>query len=135
MPTLLQGPTSSPTSDAGNSATLDSAPPMPRSQHRPPSILHTPPADEGMGANGMGSDPLIQTMQVTKQVDQAFQQLATIYPDAVSPLAQLQQAFRQLIMGLATAPTPGAGGMAPGMVPPLPQQSGPSAGTGMGIGL
>lgn len=130
------GPTASPTyaSGAANSRTLDSSPPMPPSQRRPGSVLFTPPADDSAGMGAMGADPLVQTMVATKQVDQAFQKLATLYPELVDPLAQLQQSFRQLITGLLSAQAtggmggPGGGQGAPPIVPPLPMQGGQTPG-------
>jgi len=136
MAITLAGPTNSPTTASGNPATLDAAPPMPRDQRRSPSVLFTPPASEGAGANGMGADPQVQTMESSAIIDQQFQKLATLYPGAVDPLSQLQNAFRQLIMALATAPTsPAAIAGAPGIVPPLPQQGGPAMGTQAAPGL
>lgn len=93
----------------------------------------------------MGGDPLVQTMSAAKQVDQSFQKLATLYPQLVDPLGQLQQSFRQLITGLLSSQTPGAGQGAgagsaggqgaPPIVPPLPQQGGPTSGLQQGSGM
>ena len=108
--------------------------------------------DEGDGMNSVGGDPMVQTMAASKAVDMAFQKLATLYPDAIDPLSQLQMSFRQLIAGLMTMQSqpgmgmggpgmPGMGGGmgggmgAPNIVPPLPMQSGATSGAGMGIGL
>ena len=147
MALLDVGVSSSPTSQgAAGSRTLDSSPPMPPRQRRPPSPLFTPPMDDGSGMSEMGGDPMVQTMAATKAVDMAFQKLAVLYPEAVDPLAQLQQSFRQLVTGLMTMSMSGGmgagmeggmgGGMgAPNIVPPLPMQGGTSPGMQQGPGI
>ena len=136
MAIAVAGPTSSPMNDAARTQVLDSAPPMPPDQRRSPSPLFTQGGAEGGGMNSMGGDPMVQTMQVMKQFDQGIERLASIYPQAVDPLAQLQQAARQLVTGLVSAQaSPAAVAGAPGIMPPLPMQSGPTAGTQMGAGI
>ena len=121
---------SSPAEGQANPQALNAAPPMPRGNRSP---LFTEPSDQGMGANGMGGDPLVQTMQAQQAMDKAIQTLANLYPQAIDPLAQLQQATRQLVMGLTqSAAGPQAAAGAPGMMPPLPMQGGPTSGNGMG---
>ena len=134
---------------ANGTRTLDSSPPMPSSQRRPPSVLFTPPMDEDSGMGAMGGDPMIQTMAAQKAVDMAMQKLSILYPQAVEPLASLQMQFRQLTMMLlqsAADPTGGMGGgmgmggemgapgMGAGMIPPAPMAAGmgPSAGQQQG---
>jgi len=125
--------TTSPSIASNGSApgrTLDSPPPMPAKQTRPPNVLFTPPADENDGLGAMGNDPMVQTMAASAAVDKAFQKLATLYPMAVDPLAQLQQSFRQLVVGLTTMSSQGGMGMGgPSMMPPLPMQSGATSAT------
>jgi hypothetical protein len=129
MPTYTEE--SSPVNaSSSDSRILNSAPPMPRTQSKP-SVLFQPPMDDGMGE--AGGDPMVQTMMASKTVDMAFQKLATLYPDAVDPLAQLQQQFRQLVAGMISMQSQSAQ-QAP-MIPTLPQQSGPSAGQQQGAGL
>jgi hypothetical protein len=92
--------------------------------------------DEGDGMGDMGGDPMVQTMMATKAVDQALQKLAMLYPQAVDPLAQLQQQFHQLSMGLMSLQQGPMGAMpAPSMSAPLPQPSGAIPGMQAGVGL
>ena len=139
-------PPSSPTSAdaAGGSRALDSAPLMPPRQRRSPSVLFTPPADDGSGMGQLGSDPMVQDMAAMKAVDMALQRLAANHPEAVDPLAQLQQQFRQLMTGLMAMALQGLNGMdtgmggamgAPNIVPPLPMQGGPTSGMQQGPGM
>lgn len=134
--------TSSPTSvfsggAGGSSRTLDSSPPMPPRQRRSPSVLFTPPMDDGMGMAELGADPMVRDMAAAASVDKAFQTLAANHPEAVDALAQLQQAFRQLISGVLAMQQESMGGMggAPNIVPPLPMQSGATSGMQGGPGI
>lgn len=131
---LSQGFSSSPSASPSvdNSRALDSGPPMPPGQGRASGTLFSPP-NEGGGLGQAGGDPMVQTMAVTQTVDKAFATLAQLYPEAVDPLAQLQQSFRQLITGIISLKAQGgmAGGMGmqpPPMQAPLPMQSSPSPG-------
>lgn len=125
-------PSTASNGSAGPGRTLDAPPPMPGKQTRPSNVLFTPPADDqGMGE--LGNDPMVQTMAASAAVDKAFSKLAMLYPIAVDPLSQLQQSFRQLIVGITTMQSQGAGGMgAPTVIPPLPQQSGSTGGVEQG---
>ena len=131
-------PTNSPTSGAGGSRSLDSSPPMPPRQRRPPSVLFTPPADADSGLGELGSDPMVQDTMAMAAIDKAFQTLAVNHPEAVQPLAELQMTARQLYAGILAAQSQGGmmGGMggpgmgAPGIVPPLPMAAGGMGGGG-----
>lgn len=83
----------------------------------------------------MGGDPMVQDMAASAAVDKSIQTLAKNHPEAVDALAEFQQMFRGLITNLMTQQTQGPGMGAPNVVPPLPMQSGPSAGMQQGPGL
>lgn len=109
---------------------------MPREQKRPPSVLFTPPMDEDEGMGDLGNDPMVQTMMATKTVDKALQQLSMLYPEALDPLAQIQQSFRQLVMGLMSMQSSPMGAMpTPSMAAPLPMPSANIPGQQQGAGL
>lgn len=84
----------------------------------------------------LGSDPMVQTMTATKAVDTALQRLSMLYPEAVDPLAQIQQSFRQLVMGLMSMRSTPMGPMpTPSMAAPLPMPSESIPGQQQGVGL
>ena len=122
---------------------------MPPSQRSSGSVLFTPPADEGMGMNQMGRDPMIKTMMISKKMDQLFQELVGMFPELTDPMAQVRQSLGQIITGYLSSQQgqgqgqgipgyqpPGAQSQgAPNIVPPLPMQGGPEAGQQHGPGL
>lgn len=79
---------------------------------------------------------MIQTMQASKAVDMAFQQIAATHPEVVQALAQIQQQFHGIVASLIQGAAAQQQGQPPMIMPPEMQgQMGPSAGQQMGPGL
>lgn len=110
-----------------SSVKLDAPPPLPKEAKRKPVDWMSRPQAASPGLGEAAANPMIQLMDLSKQVQGILQQaqlLAPQIPDWAGLLAQMDMAFANAMVQTAQTQNP-----APGGLPPMPP------GPGMGMGM
>lgn len=104
---------------------LDGPPPLPAEATKRSNLMGGSP---GGNLGAAGGDPMVRTLMLTKQIENAAQELAAINPQMAGPLSAILNAFRQVSANSLAAQAPplgGGGGMMAG--PPMPPAAPPMA--------